>query len=421
MTAEFASILPSSASPMMLGIEETSGERWDDADVDIVRRARDPWTCPAHLLNFLAYERSVDIWDRNWPDWKKRSVIASAPADHRIKGTLAGIRRYLDIADAELKQHVVPPQGFYASPDLTKEEWDAHIGKHPKIRITLAHGYGTYERPDGFFADLSFTDDAFNTFEEGRALHGRRAYIVQDGVQHPLQLSEVETDTESRDGTVRERIVVPGVAANALYADASFVDDAFADATDRAPQFYTFALSRQYLHSESRLALTTVPVGFQPRDTRFYRESENGTKDYAFFEGDFAGTAFASLDRADELLADVLYLLDPEVAVPQVAGMSFADVSRVGMDHHTAELLVDWKASVKRYEAFFAGVSFTENGFARDASRERRDFLLSAVHMSKRLSDKVRVTFQTRRERTLGDGIPLDGSVRLGDTVPHIL
>ena len=81
MTAEFTSILPSSS--WSKAVEQASGERWDALDIDIIRRAKDPRTCPAHLLNFLAFERSVDIWDENWPEEKKRQVIADAPEDHR--------------------------------------------------------------------------------------------------------------------------------------------------------------------------------------------------------------------------------------------------------------------------------------------------------------------------------------------------
>src|SRR5690606_27989730 len=113
-------------------IEQTSGERWP-LDADIIRRSRDPWACPPHLLNFLAYERSVDIWDESWDELKKRSAIAAAPSDHRLKGTEAGLRNYLRHADADLVQFVVPPEGFFASPDMTKDEWDDYVSLHPKV------------------------------------------------------------------------------------------------------------------------------------------------------------------------------------------------------------------------------------------------------------------------------------------------
>ncbi len=48
-------------------------------------------------------------------------------------------------------------------------------------------------------------------------------------------------------------------------------------------------------------------------------------------------------------------------------------------------------------------------------------FLLSAVAASQRLSDHLGVTFQTTRTRTWADGMPLDGSVRLGAPVMNVL
>jgi hypothetical protein len=203
---------------------------------------------------------------------------------------------------------------------------------------------------------------------------------------------------------------VPGKNANATFAGAGFVGDSFADPTDKSPAYYTFTLSANYVHSESRLSLTTVPVGYAPRDTRFYRESEIGHRDFAFFEGDLAGSFFAAADRADELIADVLYLHDPAVAVPQVAGMSFANHARVDMPHHTAEALIDWKHRSLPGSAFIADSSFVG-----------RNYLLNTVARSSRASDRVRVTFQTRRDRTLGDGVLLDGASALGASIPNHL
>lgn len=421
MPADLATLLPPNSSAFERAAEQTTGGRIAALDVAAIARAKDPWACPAELLHFLAFELSLDVWDDAWPTWKKRSVIASSLKDHRLKGTEAGLRRFLAIADAELLQTVTPPQGYFASPDLSKAEWDALLAKHPKVRITLARGRGQYLAPDGVFADQAAADHACASIDQGRALIGRQAYLVRGAERQPLQLVELEQSTTTRAGVVRERVVVPGKSANSLVADAAFADAAFADATDKAPAYFSYELARDYLHAESRLAVTTIPVGYEPRSTRFVRESERGTRELAFFAGDHAGAYFASADRGGELLADVLLLHDPAVAVPQVAGMSFAGHSRVGMEHHQAEALVNWNERHQPGSAFVAGYSFAGRDPAAPTDRKRRDFLLRAVAASSRASDRVRVTFQTRRERTLGEGLRLNGAERLGDTVPNHL
>lgn len=61
---------------------------------------RDLWrsnTCPAPLLPWLAWALSVDEWDSDWPEPIKRSVIAQSVEIHRKKGTVAAVRRALEI------------------------------------------------------------------------------------------------------------------------------------------------------------------------------------------------------------------------------------------------------------------------------------------------------------------------------------
>lgn len=55
-----------------------------------------PWTCPAHLLPYLAASWSVDRWDDNWPEANKRQVIANSYFVHSRKGTIGAIRRVVE-------------------------------------------------------------------------------------------------------------------------------------------------------------------------------------------------------------------------------------------------------------------------------------------------------------------------------------
>jgi phage tail P2-like protein len=57
----------------------------------------DPVRCPAALLPWLAWTLSVEDWDASWPDWRKREVIAQAIPIHRLRGTVAALRRVLEV------------------------------------------------------------------------------------------------------------------------------------------------------------------------------------------------------------------------------------------------------------------------------------------------------------------------------------
>lgn len=55
----------------------------------------DPDTCPEHLLPWLAWAFSVDVWDARWPEEYRRRVVKDAIPLHREKGTRAGCKRAL--------------------------------------------------------------------------------------------------------------------------------------------------------------------------------------------------------------------------------------------------------------------------------------------------------------------------------------
>ncbi|MCL2656141.1 MAG: phage tail protein I [Betaproteobacteria bacterium] len=60
---------------------------------------RDLWnpaTCPAEVLPFLAWARSVDWWNEDWPVAAKRAAVAAAFEVHRKKGTIGALRRVVE-------------------------------------------------------------------------------------------------------------------------------------------------------------------------------------------------------------------------------------------------------------------------------------------------------------------------------------
>lgn len=66
---------------------------------DLPLPIRDLWnpdTCPAALLPYLAWARSVDRWDAHWPVATKRKVIKAAWFIHKRKGTISALRRAVE-------------------------------------------------------------------------------------------------------------------------------------------------------------------------------------------------------------------------------------------------------------------------------------------------------------------------------------
>ena len=121
--SEFVSILP----PNRTRLEETL-----ERAVSIVRPDLSPLpklmngeTCPEHLLPWLAWALSVDVWDARWPVDLRRAAVSGAVSLHRQKGTRASVTRALaalgiSVALSEWFEHGGAPFTFrvVAKPEI---------------------------------------------------------------------------------------------------------------------------------------------------------------------------------------------------------------------------------------------------------------------------------------------------------------
>ncbi len=83
-------LLSPAATALERAIVQVDTERLDAIRIAIASL----WTpadCPADLLPWLAWAFSVDVWDADWSEAKKRAVIAAAFGVHRAKGTRKAI------------------------------------------------------------------------------------------------------------------------------------------------------------------------------------------------------------------------------------------------------------------------------------------------------------------------------------------
>lgn len=421
------SLLTAEAAPWEKALEKTSAARWPLA-WELLRTLHSPDDIPVDKLPILAWALSVDLWDERWPIEKKRSVVRRAIADHSIKGTVAGVRRYLEIEDSNLVQLLAPPQRTFASRTLTKAEYDEWLRQMPQLRVYLqskpGDGTGLDFAGDGFAAGAAFDQEseahAFGRFDAGAAIYGRFPYLYRpDGSLTPLKTAELISSTGTRNVVDTEQYMVPGIGGLSFVGSA-YAGEAHADDEVLAPQAFTVRLEREYLHDTSTLSLTTASPGYRPINVRFERESEIGNGGPYVFAGDFASSSFfVGFDEARWMIYDRIYLLDPTIAAPLVDALSFANHTRVGMDPFTFEALVDAE-DVAEPGAGFDG-NFVGEVFARPEVLDKIDRALDAVALAKGYRDKALVTFETTRSREWGDGLPMDSSVPVWSRVPATL
>jgi phage tail P2-like protein len=83
-------LLPPNATPTERAVEAATSRI--AAIPVVIGDIWNPATCPAHLLPWLAWALSVDVWDAGWSEQTQRAVIAASTLVHRRKGTIGAIK-----------------------------------------------------------------------------------------------------------------------------------------------------------------------------------------------------------------------------------------------------------------------------------------------------------------------------------------
>lgn len=385
--------------------------------LDIPVPLRDLWrwdTCPEDLLPWLAWAMSVDLWSDAWPIERQREIIRDSFKLHRLKGTLGGIKRYVELVDSRVTRAIVPPQSpFWAPHDQASiDRWEETL---PEVRIYPRREPGT---GDGFYFDADYTDDdgevpgAF--YEANRAPEdgGDRIVFYRDGVETEIDwIQSVHPAYGSHT-----QLGLPGSAGPGHFL---LGEDYFDEA------HYTSAADFE----TDVVALPPLP----PEDIRagWYRVTRV-TPDFVD-DGGSAGLGHHYLgdgildDGPDNALDGDYYagneapwqvyrrwfLFSPASEPGDPDGWSYYDDFRYGMPPHTAELWVDIPETAPRDHAYDSIDDFFGE---HDLSRLWKT--AEAIDLSKSLRDQVLIETELRRLPKFGDRRRF-GTFKFGDYLPR--
>ena len=370
-----------------------------------------PDACPEHMLPWLATNLAVDLWNPNWPVWKKRKACRDALKLARLKGTQAGLEGYLEQVDAELIEVVTPPSTMFLDRAYTKEQLDDYYGVMPQLRIYPFLDRGV--APIGqFFFGMSF--GAY--FMPSRARTGRRTFLYDplDQSSRELVTAQLEALSETRNMVEQTRVVDPGLPGTAFFFGANFFGDVVGVVAKRSV-VHTVEVDHAYLHESSELRLSTISPGYEPINGRH----EEGTDIWTGEIGAFAfGGAFGDFfipSEAWQHTFSMVRLYDPDRAPALANGGQWFFGDRMGVAPHTAEIRVQVELPYRPL-AWFGG-HFGDMYFSAVDTRVIDD-ALEAVHAAKSAHETILVSFENWREPTFDDPIPLDGSYRFGQLVP---
>lgn len=418
MTASFQPLVPNPTNWMKV-VEQTSGERWDTVDVDIIRRFKNPATCPEHLLPFLAFELSVDVWDDDWPVEKKRSVIASSIADHRVKGTLDGIRRYLTHAGAGLVRAIVPPAKTFLGASITEAERAAWVARFPQLRIypyiasetirykTFANVGGGYTKA---FCGYLHPYDAHT-----RDRYKRTAFLFEprDGSLVSLEHRIIKHTNVAGEAVDIQEMILPGVPSTAIYAGQKPRAHNYFGVSGIHERVVTVQTPLAYGYTLGQAQYITVPPSLDPIDVRPVLVQGIGAKrNGSQFANTPLSSAFLPKSTAWQRIYETIYLHDPARLPASGARTTHIRATRLGNPVKTAKVRARItgkrrKSAAGRYVC----------GFMMPKMHGPLEQAIDALAASKTLSDVVLLNPKSLRKPRVGDRLKI-GQLRVGELIP---
>jgi hypothetical protein len=373
-------------------------------DTDRLRRLWDPNRCHIDDLPYLAWSLSVDLWDPDWPEEKKRSVAANAVAHHRVKGTKAGMATYLDLVDSKLQDLIVPPARGYRIPAMTNDEFMSWLVKLPQIRLYPYLIRDPAGPRDFRMPTYCFRNDNFREPSIGPSIYGRKATIYRNGVEAPVRL---EAMTEF-GGQAVERVFFGDVTKRDFHSN-GFRGYHFYESTAAENDIVTIRIT------PAASDLVSATPGLTPQDVKPVQIAERHVprpgQHFHDYNKSWRGENFRIETDAAQWVYDRLSLHSKDDLPVGLSARWYRGSMRYGIPAYTAQAKVD--IPMTRPPARGFGGRF-RNGFRIPTDMRKLDDACGAIVAAKPLRDTVLVDTVNYRVVRLGDKRRL-GTFKLGE------
>lgn len=375
-------------------------------DTERLHHLWDPYKCHIDDLPFLAWAFSVDVWDSDWDEEKKRNIVANSIAMHKLKTTQAGIDTYLTSVGSILRKVVAPPAKGYRIPAFSNDEFLQWLSQLPQIRVYPFQINQDATSYDFRMPIFCFRGDGFRPQSLGPQLYGQRATLYQDGEETPITLNAL--------GGIGAEAIYQVAFANYLNVDFhsdGFRGDSFREDTTAAANVVTVSFD------QNASQYTSITPGLKPQTVLPVREAEIHTapnaQGFHGYTSDFRDNGFRLKTDAPLWIWDRVALYKEESVPTPLKTKWYRGHMRYGIKPFNAELTVEIPMTWPYARGF--GTNF-RNGFRVSSDMTPLWTSCDAIVSSKALKDTVLVDTQVYRKIRLGDSRPL-GSYKLGEII----
>lgn len=423
------------ASGFEIALGATEFERLLNINAELIIENWDPYLVQEKHINHLAYGFGVRLWEDYWTTDTKRRWIANQLTFQSLVGTLSAHDMALEPSGYNIVYEITPPQGFFVSPDISPEAYNAWLRLMPELRIYYSSDIGTSPTGDLFLGDETepydprlsgFVDVDFIPPDDGPILVGRKAILRIRGEDIPLKSGY---SVITKENGKSEEIIIASTTGHddfGFFITQSFVgpdDPAFLNADALEPVLYKVRRDENWSYRTDRLSMTTLKPTLDPVTPRSEIDSDTlPAGPFMFLDSDFiepqAAESFTGIDYGGLMIADRIYLFDPDVAAPMTEGWSFVGIDRIGIEPHTIYALVDLHTK-ELADAWYVEKSYLGESFVMDEDDSHRERAFRAMTVAKAARDRVLVSYAPCRRLTVSDR--LTSTLKVGDWKPKEL
>lgn len=272
----------------------------------------------------------LEGWQFAKSEKEKRELIKNAINIHRLKGTPAGVKFAAKQAGSKVLRIIEPPQKFFCSPALTKEEKNRWLRQMPQLRIYPVRKRGEKQ---GFLGWRDYCGNTYFLKTDAMFRMMARAVLVKDGKKYDLITSSYETEMITKK--VNVEVYIPGKAGYASFLNRALLFVARTDASNRSIMIKETV---PYIEEKRKLSIQTL----KPQH-RFIKADADWVSEPSVQRSMFIDSAknfYPARTDAGDRLCWVYYIFDPQKTFHK-HGSTYLGVNRLGMTHHTCEILLD--------------------------------------------------------------------------------
>jgi hypothetical protein len=389
------------------------------ADLPIgLRELVQPHAVPAPYLPWLAWGLSVDLWDKDWPEEKKRARTARSLPFHAIKGTQTAIAEALTVMGAEARRFIVPPAKTYLSKALTETERAAYLDRFAQLRIYPFVARGVSGRNTRFLSAPDGPGTAFagpnNPVSITETKYIRTAKLYNRGAETDLTVRRVTPERVGGFNAISydEVVLAPKPTAAIHLGDRPKAQAFMIDDIGVRQRIVRIPRDATYSYRLGREQYTTVLPKGDLIDVRPQQVAEQhpqqATSLFPGGPGQRVSGACLPETIAWRHLYDRWHIHDPDRVLDERKRSTHLGYTRLGMPPYTSEVLTRIKG---RRHPRTAG-RFV-NGYVVAASTKPVADARAAVMVTKSLRDKVLINTKTWRVPRPGDRRAV-GDITLG-------